>query len=282
MPILAINAYNANISYGTRLSASPTDQQTNNSESTTNFKKLRRAPVALPFEHYDVEMNPATRMELVNQGHSSLFVSAKDLLENTAPTEIQRNFISRPIIESSAEPIVVNFASHPPGFVESHRRPMMVDSMRANTYHLPPLSAALPMNQFQAFAMSLLEPHNSATGHIALQAVPSFIHHTPNQRKPKVAIQYEHTGHLLSDSHNIPVSITHSRGLYQPEVNVQSDYVPGIPGKAWKDYPMFASVPQTSFSCSHASYGYYADMETGCQTWHYCQPDGRHSSFVKH
>jgi hypothetical protein len=60
-----------------------------------------------------------------------------------------------------------------------------------------------------------------------------------------------------------------------------SDVVPGIPGRAWKDYPMFSSMPRTSFSCSpEQAYGYYADMDTGCQMWHYCQPDGRHNSFL--
>ncbi|KAI2802003.1 hypothetical protein BLOT_010195, partial [Blomia tropicalis] len=53
-----------------------------------------------------------------------------------------------------------------------------------------------------------------------------------------------------------------------------------IPGLAWKDYPVFTTVPRTSFSCARTSYGYYADIETGCQVWHYCQPDGRHNSFL--
>merc|ERR1712142_1445320 len=44
--------------------------------------------------------------------------------------------------------------------------------------------------------------------------------------------------------------------------------VPGTPGE---DYPIFSSVPQTSFTCEDKYEGsYYADMETGCQVHHTC------------
>lgn len=40
--------------------------------------------------------------------------------------------------------------------------------------------------------------------------------------------------------------------------------IPGIPGV---DYPVYHSVPPTSFSCNHVPYlpGMYANVETGCQ-----------------
>jgi len=44
--------------------------------------------------------------------------------------------------------------------------------------------------------------------------------------------------------------------------------VPGTPGE---DYPIFSSVPSTSFTCDDKEGGgYYADMETGCQVHHTC------------
>merc|ERR1719431_1898538 len=44
--------------------------------------------------------------------------------------------------------------------------------------------------------------------------------------------------------------------------------VPGTPGE---DYPIFAAVPQTTFTCADKDEGgYYADMETGCQVHHTC------------
>lgn len=54
-----------------------------------------------------------------------------------------------------------------------------------------------------------------------------------------------------------------------------------IPGEPGKDYPVFSSVPLTNFHCRETGHpGFYADVDTGCQVWHYCQPDGRHDAFL--
>ncbi|KAG7206090.1 hypothetical protein KM043_003484 [Ampulex compressa] len=49
--------------------------------------------------------------------------------------------------------------------------------------------------------------------------------------------------------------------------------IPGIPGV---DYPIYHTVPPTSFSCAHVPIipGMYANVETGCQAYHVCH-DGR-------
>ncbi|TGZ48122.1 Uncharacterized protein DBV15_04400 [Temnothorax longispinosus] len=49
--------------------------------------------------------------------------------------------------------------------------------------------------------------------------------------------------------------------------------IPGIPGI---DYPIYHTVPPTSFSCAHVPIvpGMYANVETGCQAYHVCH-DGR-------
>lgn len=36
----------------------------------------------------------------------------------------------------------------------------------------------------------------------------------------------------------------------------------GTPGE---DFPVFNSIPRTSFSCGDKGLGYYADVDTGCQ-----------------
>ena len=42
----------------------------------------------------------------------------------------------------------------------------------------------------------------------------------------------------------------------------------------------FLDIPETGFSCHlQDSPGIFADQETGCQVFHYCQPDGRADSF---
>lgn len=55
-------------------------------------------------------------------------------------------------------------------------------------------------------------------------------------------------------------------------------YVIGRPGT---DYPVLGTVPYTNFYCDEQPYpGFYADEETRCQTWHYCDIDGRQTTFL--
>ncbi|KAL7047672.1 hypothetical protein ACKWTF_003081 [Chironomus riparius] len=46
-----------------------------------------------------------------------------------------------------------------------------------------------------------------------------------------------------------------------------ADALPGEPGR---DYPIFATAPETGFSCDDKHYGYYADIEARCQVFHIC------------
>merc|ERR1711881_116528 len=60
---------------------------------------------------------------------------------------------------------------------------------------------------------------------------------------------------------------------------VSQDYVeelieniPGVPGD---DYPIYTSVPDSSFTCSgQVDGGYYSDPEADCQAFHICAGDG--------
>merc|ERR1712117_248168 len=48
--------------------------------------------------------------------------------------------------------------------------------------------------------------------------------------------------------------------------------IPGVPGE---DYPIYAEVPETAFSCDgQVDGGYYADPEAECQAFHICTADG--------
>ncbi|XP_028033351.1 uncharacterized protein LOC114245396 [Bombyx mandarina] len=52
-------------------------------------------------------------------------------------------------------------------------------------------------------------------------------------------------------------------------------------GKPGTDYPILGAVPYTNFYCDEQQYpGFFADMETRCQAWHYCDIDGRQASFL--
>ena len=48
--------------------------------------------------------------------------------------------------------------------------------------------------------------------------------------------------------------------------------VPGVPGE---DYPIYAEVPESGFSCEgQVDGGYYADPEAECQVFRICTADG--------
>merc|ERR1711874_463128 len=48
--------------------------------------------------------------------------------------------------------------------------------------------------------------------------------------------------------------------------------IPGVPGE---DYPIYAEVPESGFSCEgQVDGGYYADPEAECQAFHICTADG--------
>merc|ERR1719208_203524 len=51
-----------------------------------------------------------------------------------------------------------------------------------------------------------------------------------------------------------------------------SSNIPGVPGE---DYPIYAEVPESGFTCDgQVDGGYYADPEAECQAFHICTADG--------
>ncbi|CAH1635654.1 unnamed protein product [Spodoptera littoralis] len=66
-----------------------------------------------------------------------------------------------------------------------------------------------------------------------------------------------------------------------PSVKEYLELGMAIPGKPGTDYPVLGAVPYTNFYCDDQPYpGFFADMETRCQAWHYCDIDGRQASFL--
>uniref|UniRef100_A0A1A9X0H9 Chitin-binding type-2 domain-containing protein n=1 Tax=Glossina brevipalpis TaxID=37001 RepID=A0A1A9X0H9_9MUSC len=50
---------------------------------------------------------------------------------------------------------------------------------------------------------------------------------------------------------------------------------------AGSDYPAYETVPKgLSFKCQGRLPGYYADIETRCQVWHWCLHSGHQYSFL--
>ncbi|KAL1509646.1 hypothetical protein ABEB36_004352 [Hypothenemus hampei] len=56
-------------------------------------------------------------------------------------------------------------------------------------------------------------------------------------------------------------------------------YFQGVDGRPGLDFPVYAYIPRTAFSCKGIDSGYYADLETDCQVFHICD-EGRKISFL--
>ncbi|CAH2085558.1 unnamed protein product [Euphydryas editha] len=62
---------------------------------------------------------------------------------------------------------------------------------------------------------------------------------------------------------------------------VTSDEEGGTPGHPGIDYPILTVIPPTKFDCKTQRYkGFFADPETRCQVWHYCDLNGGQASFL--
>ncbi|EAA05936.4 AGAP009480-PA, partial [Anopheles gambiae str. PEST] len=70
-------------------------------------------------------------------------------------------------------------------------------------------------------------------------------------------------------------------GFLSPSVQEYLELGKSIPGRPGTDYPILASIPYTNFYCDEQEYpGFFADMDTRCQGWHYCDIDGRQATFL--
>jgi len=84
------------------------------------------------------------------------------------------------------------------------------------------------------------------------------------------------------DERNNPLSSNYvPPGFLSPSVQEYLELGKSIPGRPGTDYPVLGTVPYTNFYCDEQDYpGFYADPETRCQSWHYCDIDGRQTTFL--
>ena len=61
-------------------------------------------------------------------------------------------------------------------------------------------------------------------------------------------------------------------GGEDPALEALASNIPGVPGE---DYPIYAEVPESGFTCDgQVDGGYYSDPEAECQVFHICTADG--------
>lgn len=139
----------------------------------------------------------------------------------------------------------------------SYRQPVLIDSVTAlsQPYSLPPLTAALPMEEFTAAEAS---PHHSRRLPSVSPVAPSFVgalNHGGNMFE-----LHEQSPPFSS----VPKPVSPSPTIH-PVTELAQEGIPGIPGHPWKDYPLYRSIPDTHFDCHRVKFGFYADVEAGCQ-----------------
>lgn len=90
--------------------------------------------------------------------------------------------------------------------------------------------------------------------YIKKKIIPGMHHRYP----PHMHVAKYPTGKFPTHSHEYHHHPSYDAKFY--------GYIPGIPGKPWKDYPLYSHVPLTGFSCKLTKYpGFYADVDAGCQ-----------------
>ncbi|CAD6993304.1 unnamed protein product [Ceratitis capitata] len=98
------------------------------------------------------------------------------------------------------------------------------------------------------------------------------------QTQSEMLSQSEHQSIVLtidSDTNSSDISASHQNKRLRIISTTDNDRRPGV------DYPILSAIPYTNFYCDEQAYpGFFADMETRCQGWHYCDIDGRQASFL--
>ncbi|KAK9301984.1 hypothetical protein QLX08_005835 [Tetragonisca angustula] len=108
---------------------------------------------------------------------------------------------------------------------------------------------------------------------ILLLAILLAITYTTSLQHPIVVEDYDYNEHQNFQpivKFDKPIVV---KAIEKSEKQQDFSKIPGIPGV---DFPLYHTVPPTSFSCAHVPFvpGMYANVETGCQAYHICH-DGR-------
>ncbi|XP_023934918.1 uncharacterized protein LOC112043642 [Bicyclus anynana] len=150
-------------------------------------------------------------------------------------------------------------------------------SIRTLLQVLSTLNAQSQQNEVEATVLSSPKPFEAPE--VLLQSTPApLVTTTPKQsdfhEEPYLAPIHTPSQHLDEypsgggSTQRFPLPVT-------------SDNEGGTPGRPDVDYPILTVIPQTSFDCKTQRYkGFFADTETRCQVWHYCDLNGGQASFL--
>lgn len=259
-------------------------------ESTTEFPKDKSgspepADDETPGTPVDITIHGSTE-ETPEQGESNGIYPEYDAVEegkaySTVEPEEEKQLNSTP----SRIQVIDIYPLDPPQSISNKDNISSSDTYDNYHYAVPPHVNPYDRNKVVFLSPLRPQPGSENTHHHARHPVvkkivrvtdtPVYRDSGPRIRYIKKSIIGRHPIHKYPISHHhletkTPSgrTITHPHEFHHhPNADARFyGYIPGIPGRPWKDYPLYSTIPRTGFDCKLTKYpGFYADIDAGCQ-----------------
>ena len=237
---------------------------------------------------------PGTPVDTIVNGS----LAAEAILENGNSNELYQDYgeedegkpygpieLPQKSNETSIKPGLVDiYPLDPPQSISNKDNISSSDTYDNYHYAVPPYVS--PYDKNKVVFLSALRPQPGSEHHhsrhpvvkkiVRVTDVPVYRDSGPRIRYIKKSMSVgRHAVHKYPMSHHhLEAKTMSGRAITHPhEFHHHPDkdakfygYIPGIPGKPWKDYPLYYDIPRTGFDCKLTKYpGFYADIDAGCQ-----------------
>ncbi|XP_034828423.1 uncharacterized protein [Maniola hyperantus] len=152
-------------------------------------------------------------------------------------------------------------------------------SIRTLLQVLSSLNAQAQQNEIETAALSSPKPFQAPE--VLVQSTPSPVLTTTSKPQHVDFKEEPYLAPIHTPSQHLDEYPTGGGSTQRFPLPVTSDNEGGTPGRPDVDYPILTVIPPTSFDCKTQRYkGFFADTETRCQVWHYCDLNGGQASFL--
>ncbi|CAK1544010.1 unnamed protein product [Leptosia nina] len=159
-------------------------------------------------------------------------------------------------------------------------KPITKENVSASITTLLQVLNALKAQQNEIEAPVLSTPKAFVASKIPVRTTPKPIHTTLDTPPQSVEFEEPYLAQVNSPSQHIDDYPSSGSSQQYPQP-IHSDEEGGTPGRPGVDYPILTVIPPTKFDCKTQRYkGFFADPETRCQVWHYCDLNGGQASFL--
>ncbi|XP_026485579.2 uncharacterized protein LOC113393094 [Vanessa tameamea] len=150
-------------------------------------------------------------------------------------------------------------------------------SIRTLLQVLNTLKATDKQNEMEPVVVSTPKPFKNSENSVKI--TPTTIPSTTSE--PQDLYEEPYLAPIHTPSQHLDDYPTGGSSSQRFPLPVTSDEEGGTPGRPGVDYPILTLIPPTKFDCKTQRYkGFFADTETRCQVWHYCDLNGGQASFL--